>query len=123
MSEKRSGFWQQVRAMAAVYILWVIVSILLALCLMVAQGAITDVFRLITRNQWVVGAVGKFALFILGLVGLIIVLYAEHYLREAAAAGKLYRRFAIFFGAEAVSCGLLRLIQKLAQDALLATLK
>ena len=123
MSEKRPSFWQSARDVAAVYILWVIVSVVLLFCLIVARDAVTAVFRLITLDHWVIGAIEKFNLFILGLIGLVIVIFAENYLREGVPAGKLYKRFAIFLGAEAVSYGLLRLIQDLAWRALPSVLK
>jgi uncharacterized membrane protein YdbT with pleckstrin-like domain len=112
MVEKRTSFWRSALDTITVYLMWAIVSVAALGCLLIARGAITSAFRLIVLNSWVVGAVDKFALFGLGIVGLVIVLFAEHYLSEASKKGTLYRSFAVFAGIEALTAAFFFVVQQ-----------
>ena len=121
MVENRTNFWRSALETVMTYVLWAVLSAATLACALLARGAITSALRLVVPNQWVVGAVDKFALFLLGVGGLIMVLYLENYLRVAAKKGNLYRRFAVFAGAEVLAGAFFFAVQQ-ASFALLARL-
>ena len=112
MVENKVNFWRSALDTLMVYFLWAVISVGALGCLLVARGAITSAFRLLVLNSWVIGAVDKFALFLLGVVGLVIVLYAENYLREASRKGTLYKSFALFAGIEGLTVAFFLLVQQ-----------
>jgi hypothetical protein len=112
MVENKTNFWLSALNTITVYAMWAILSAAALGCLLVARSAITAAFRLVILNSWVVGAVDKFSLFFLGIVGLVVVLFAEHYLSEASRKGRLYRSFAVFAGVEALIGAFFFLVQQ-----------
>lgn len=118
MVERQPSFWHRAFETLQVYIFWIIVSAGALIDMLLARTSITMVFRVITLNRWVIGAIDKFGLFILGIVGLIVVIFAESYLREGAEKGQLYRRFGLFLGIEVAAAAFFFLLERLAATLL-----
>ncbi len=118
MVEKRSSFWRSAGQTILVYILWLGLAALSLYVMMQAREAITAFFRLVTLNRWIIGAIDRFGLFILGLIALIVILVEENYLREGATEGKLLRRFGILLGGTVIAYVLFYAIERISIELL-----
>jgi hypothetical protein len=112
VSAKIKSFLTSALGILATYALWLVASAGSLYALLLARGAINAFFRMITLNRWVVGAIDRFGLFFLGIIGLIVVLYMEHYLLEGKNKGLLLRRFGICAGIIALACAFFYLVER-----------
>jgi hypothetical protein len=103
VAEKIRSFLLSALGIIATYLLWLVASAGVLLVLFIAREAVTAFFRLIILDRWVVGAIDRFDLFLLGIIGLIVVLFMEHYLLEGKNKGQLLRRFGIAAGIEVLA--------------------
>lgn len=113
MNEKLAAFLRSAGRTLVVYLMWFGLAALAVLVMMQAREAITSLFRLFTLNRWIIGAIDRFGIFILGLVVLIVILVEENYLREGAAEGKLLRRFGTLLAGTALAYGIAYAIDRI----------
>lgn len=113
MGEKFSRFLRIAAQTILIYLMWFGLAALALLSMLQAREAIASLFRLLTLNRWIIGAVDRFGLFILGLVALIVILVEENYLREGAAEGKLLRRFGMLLAGTAIAYGIAYTIDRI----------
>ncbi len=76
------------------YLLWGISTALAVLGVLVSRGMLMRLFSITGAGRWVLGAIDRFGVFILGLIGFAFVLYCEYYYREGVRRRVLGRRFA-----------------------------
>jgi hypothetical protein len=113
VAEKIKRFLLSALSILATYLFLLVASAGSLLVLLAARGAIAAFFRLIILNSWVVGAIDKFGLFLLGIIGLIVVLYMEHYLLEGKNKGQLLRCFGICAGIEVLAYAFFYLVERI----------
>ena len=113
MDAKIKGFLVSALGILATYALWLVVSAGSLLVVLVARSATTAFFRLVTLNRWVVGAIDKFNLLLLGIIGLIVILFMERYLLEGKNKGQLLRRFGICAGIEVLLYAFFYLVERI----------
>jgi len=82
------------------YLLWVVSAALGFLGLLVGRGLLIGLFSLTRANRWVLSAIDKFGLLILGLICLGFVIFCESYYREGVEESKLWKRFGLVTAAE-----------------------
>ena len=82
------------------YVLWIVSAALGVLDMFVSRGLLMRVFALTSANRWVLGAIDRFGILILGLIGLAFVIFCEHYYREGVEENVLWRRFGQITAAE-----------------------
>ena len=109
--EGRQGIWRRTFDTVMVYILWVIVILLALWMLITARGAVNVVYIVLTWNRWVLRAIDRWSLLLLGVFWLVGVIISEDYFRKGAEKGDLYKRFAKVAGAEVFIGAVLSLIQ------------
>jgi len=92
------------------YVLWAITILLGLWCLLVARGAINVAYILTFANQWVLRAVDRFSLLIMGIIWLVAIIIVEDYLGKGVDRGDLYKRFLKIAGAEVLFGALMLLV-------------
>lgn len=85
--------WQTVFNYVACYVFWFAYGALSVWTILQYRDAILGLLPVI--GPWVMGAVDKFGILLLGLLALIWVLYLEHYLRTGVENGRFWRRVII----------------------------
>ena len=111
MIEGRQSIWRRTFDTVMVYLLWLIVIVLALWVLITARGAVNIVYIVLTWNRWVLRAIDRWSLLLLGIFWLVGVIISEDYLRTGAEKGDLYKRFAKIAGAEVLLGAFLSLIQ------------
>jgi hypothetical protein len=82
--------WQTVLNYVACYLIWFVYGALSLWTILQYRNALLGLLPII--GPWVMGAVDKFGILILGLLALIWVLYLENYLRTGVEIGRFWRR-------------------------------
>lgn len=85
--------WQTALTYIACYVIWLAYGALSLWTVLQVRNALLGLLPVI--GPWVMGAVDKFGILILGLIALIWVLYLEHYLRTGVDVGRFWRRVLI----------------------------
>ncbi|HEY65065.1 MAG TPA: hypothetical protein G4O02_10900 [Caldilineae bacterium] len=75
------------------YLLWLLSSALAVLDLIAARATVMRIATVIGLGRWVLGAIDRFGILILGVVGCAFVLFCEYYYREGVAKRRLWYRF------------------------------
>lgn len=114
MAEQKANMWQRAVDAVLVYLLWAVVILLALWCLVASRSAINIVYIVLTWNRWVLRAVDRWSLLLLGIVWLVGVIVTEAWFRDAAEKGVLWKRFVIVAGSEFVIGGALTMIANLA---------
>ncbi len=75
------------------YLLWVISVALAIIDMLVGRGLVMRIATRTDANRWILGAVDRFGILILGLIAFAFVLFCEYYYREGVRRHQLWRRF------------------------------
>ena len=110
MIEEKGSFWQKAVDAILIYVLWAVVIVLGLWCLIVSRSAINIIYIVITWNRWVLRAVDRWSLLLLGIVWLAGVILVEAWFRDGVEKGVLWKRFIITAGSEMVLGGALTLL-------------
>jgi len=76
------------------FLLWLVAVGLIVLDFLYSRLLIMGIFGLTPLNQWGLSFIDRASVLILGLIGLIWVLYLEHYYRTGVERKRLWSRFA-----------------------------
>jgi hypothetical protein len=88
------------------YVLWLALSALGIWLLFALRPVLFDIAIWLHLNPWQVRALDNFSLVTFGLIWLVGILILEYSLRQSVENGRLWRRAALVFAAEAVALGL-----------------
>ena len=83
-----------------VYVFWVITAGLGFLCLISARNLSLSILYLFSVSRWTASAVDKMIFLILGVLWLVLVIFAEYYYREAVAKNILWKHFSFITSTE-----------------------
>jgi hypothetical protein len=106
MSESPGNFWRTLPLYLACYALWIGSSALGVWLLFALRSLLFDLAVRLRFNPWQVRAVDNFGIVTLGMIWLVGILLAEHYLREGVVKHQLWRCAAHVFVFEALALGL-----------------
>jgi hypothetical protein len=84
------------------HILWLVSSALAVFEIVIATRILSRVYGLTSPNRWIHGALDRFGILILSVVGMGFVFFCEHYYREGVKKGEFWKRFGLVTGAEVV---------------------
>jgi hypothetical protein len=88
------------------YALWLALSALGVWLIFALRPVLFDIAIWLRLNPWQVRALDNFSLVTCGLIWLVGILLLEHSLRQGVENGRLWRRAALVFVAEAAALGL-----------------
>jgi hypothetical protein len=91
---------RQALAYALCYLMWAVSAALGVLAMIFSRGLLVSVFALTPANRWILSAVDKFGLILLGLAWLVFVIAVESYYRNGVDGGDLARRFGLVTAVE-----------------------
>jgi len=83
-----------------VYVLWIITAGLGFLCLISARSLSLSILYLFSVSRWAAPAVDKMTFLTLGILWLVLVIFAEHYYREALPRKTLWKHFSLITAIE-----------------------
>jgi len=83
-----------------VYVFWVITAGLGFLCLISARNLSLSILYLFSVSRWSAPAIDKMIFIILGILWLVLVIFAEYYYREAVAKNIVWKRFSLITAIE-----------------------
>jgi hypothetical protein len=107
-----ASFWTLLPAYAASFICWLLSAALTFWLILQLRINLIDIsVFVIDTGPWVLGAVDKFGMLLLGLAWLVAVLFTEHYLRQGVQRNQLWLRVAWVLGVELVLLALSYLLQ------------
>ncbi|HRW06023.1 MAG TPA: hypothetical protein P5121_13045 [Caldilineaceae bacterium] len=75
------------------FLCWLIAVALTVLDILYGRILVMALFGLFGLNHWVMSFIDRTSIFLLGLAGLILVLFLEHYYRTAVKRNRLWPRF------------------------------
>ena len=76
------------------YTLWLVLAALALWLMLQLRGNLIDTVVFFDWGPWVLGALDKFGILLLGVAWLVFVLFAEHYLRQGIEQERLFPRAA-----------------------------
>lgn len=96
--QQQPSFWKKALDAILVYVLWAILIVLALWCLIEARAAVNILYIVLTWNRWVLRAVDRWSLLLMGMLWLAGIIFAEAYLQRGAENGLLFKRFVILAG-------------------------
>ena len=112
MASTRSNLLKRSFATVMQYVLWAVTILLGLWCLLAARAAINLAFIFTFANRWVLRAVDRFSLLIMGIVWLIAIIIVEDFLGKGVDKGDLYKRFLQIAAAEVLFGALMTLVTR-----------
>jgi len=70
------------------YVLWIVSAALGIFDMLILRGLLVNISALVGANRWVLSAIDKFGLFLLGLAWLVFALVSESYYSEGGRRGE-----------------------------------
>ena len=83
-----------------VYVFWIITMGLGFLCLISARNLSLSILYLFSVSRWSAPAIDKMTFLILGILWLVLVIFAEYYYREANSKNILWKHFSLITAIE-----------------------
>jgi hypothetical protein len=90
-SEEKGRLWQKVLAVAIYLLFWIVLSGIGLWLMFAMRTMIFDLMVAANFTPWMVRGFDRWAIFVLGLIWFISMLWIEHYLRTGISKKRLWR--------------------------------